>query len=56
MDVRDARDATLEGPEAVGHLEGSDHRVRRLPRLVSEWLAPEEELEMLQSSPAVEVL
>lgn len=40
----------------AGRLEDSGQRVRRLPRLVSEWLASEEELEMLQSSPAVEVL
>lgn len=45
-----------ERPDGVGHLEGSAQSVRRLPRLASEWLASEEELEMLQSSPAVDVL
>lgn len=59
VEVRDetAPEDTEPSAEGVaGRLEDSGQRVRRLPRLVSEWLASEEELEILQSSPAVDVL
>lgn len=59
VEVRDAMAPEAPGPSAegvAGRLEDSGQRVRRLPRLVSEWLASEDELEMLQSSPAVDVL
>lgn len=43
-----------EGSIGVGCRTGSDHIARRLPRLLSEWLVSEEELEILLSSPAKE--
>lgn len=54
VEVRDATVPEDTGPSAdgvTGRLEDSGQRVRRLPRLASE-----DELEMLQSSPAVDVL